>query len=71
LSRRQVALSGLECRLLAQSGHFTAESKCPLSGIERTSARRNKMSAKDPKQTLTLALFSAWLRSNTGRIFAL
>ncbi|MFZ2080454.1 MAG: hypothetical protein WAV38_28160, partial [Xanthobacteraceae bacterium] len=39
------------CPLLAQSGHFTAESQCPLSGVKQTLQIRPVMSAFDPKRT--------------------
>jgi hypothetical protein len=40
------------CRLLAQSGHSKVAIGCPLSGVKRTSAAANPMSAFDPKRTL-------------------
>src|SRR6516165_7197785 len=37
-----------ECLLLAQSGHRTAEFRCPLLGVKRILVRRQGMSAFDP-----------------------
>jgi hypothetical protein len=36
---------------VAQSGHFTAEFRCPLLGVKQTSQIRTVMSAFDPKRT--------------------
>jgi hypothetical protein len=36
------------CRLLALSGHPNVLSRCPLSGVKRTSAAADPMSAFDP-----------------------
>ena len=37
---------------MAQSGHFAAESQCPLSGVKRTCRLHCEMSAYDQKRTL-------------------
>ena len=39
------------CLFMAQSGHFVAGSRCPLSGVKRTSFEDPAMSAFDPKPT--------------------
>ena len=39
--------------LLAQSGHSRTEFKCPLLGVKRISRGCTRMSAFDPKRTLT------------------
>ena len=41
-----------ECLLLAQSGHSSGASQCPLSGVKQTSHGPLAMSASDPKRTL-------------------
>jgi uncharacterized protein (DUF2236 family) len=38
-------------RLSAHCGHRTHADECPLSGVKRTSAAANPMSAFDPKRT--------------------
>src|SRR6516165_1424549 len=43
--------TALECLLLAQSGHFTTEFRCPLLGVKRTWRRPSPRSAFDPKRT--------------------
>ena len=42
------------CLLLALSGHCTTEFGCLLLGVKRTFSRPVRMSASDPKATLTL-----------------
>jgi len=39
-------------QILALSGHPTVARQCPLSGVKRTSYRREAMSASDPTATL-------------------
>jgi hypothetical protein len=43
--------------LLAQSGHRSRATECPLSGVKRTSRGHDPMSAFDPKRT-SAGLFS-------------
>jgi hypothetical protein len=40
--------------LVAQSGHDERAEPCPLLGVKRTSRKHPRMSANDPKRTLTL-----------------
>jgi hypothetical protein len=49
--RRQKRSNKTDRLLLAQSGHFTAESQCPLLGVKRTFRQLASMSAFDPKRT--------------------
>src|SRR6516162_9061370 len=46
------------CPLLAQSGHFTTEFQCPLSGVKRTSSESASMSANDPKRSWALRVLA-------------
>ena len=41
-----------ECPLLAQSGHPSRATECPLLGVKQTSQFEGVMSAFDPKRTL-------------------
>ena len=59
-----------ECLLLAQSGHFAAEFRCPLLGVKRTLVGDAAMSAFDPKRTSAKAhTDSLKCASLTGRIY--
>src|SRR6516164_9947921 len=48
------------CPLLAQSGHSTTESQCPLLGVKRTSRGYALMSAYDPKRTSVANAVRRW-----------
>src|SRR6516164_4785553 len=49
-----------ECLLLAQSGHFAAESQCPLLGVKRTSYARALECAPDGGQFQAAVLTGCW-----------
>ena len=68
--RTDVLQCGAECLLLAQSGHFAAEFRCPLLGVKRTLVGDAAMSAFDPKRTSAKAhTDSLECASLTGRIY--
>ena len=69
-SRRRGDRVGVECLLLALSGHSSGSQQCPLSGVKRTLIGRTKMSAYDPKAASARSKFlrcSPALTSLTGR----
>src|SRR6516225_3509449 len=52
-SRDQLLKAPPGCPLLAQSGRYAGEFRCPLLGVKRTSIERALMSAFDPKRKPT------------------
>jgi hypothetical protein len=56
----------LQSPLLAQSGHLSLSSRCPLLGVKRTSVESGAMSAFDPKRTSATDVILIGIKQDRG-----